>query len=415
MFHARGKNATILNTNSSLELGSSKIVPLDCVDRANSSLGSSQHDSAEQDLSYKEILSHEPEVNPVFHDWNIVFARYCDGSSWMGNVSEPIEIVNGTSRSTYYVRGSVNMLGIVGTLLAQHGMGEAEEVVLHGCSVGAQASLVMGDHIRAALPEHISFAVIADSGAMLLGGHPFAKAHESVWFRYLRSVTREVAVTAEAMGQQDLAQRMYEIVDANTIEQHYLDVFRMSLQHFHLSNFFAHTFPVSRQCQKWTMERLGLAPEEATCLCQTPTFGIAFSEVPLFVLNSIYDSWSNYQTEADRYEDCVNSARCIQVGSVLAREFEAQFEWAFQTRWRRQPGVPLGAFLDACSHHCKMWNQLTGADNRTNAQHVGAWLDGVRRWHSAKRTGRKAWDSHKHKAIHWQRRGAEFPCTDCCA
>merc|ERR1719296_154398 len=337
----------------------------------------------------------------------------------MGNLSGPVDLSRGDQdgeSSSFYIRGAVNMVGTIDTLLVEHGMVEATDVVLHGCSAGAQAVTVMGDVIRSVVPQHISFAVIADSGMIPISGHPFATRSHHVWYRDWQSRAKGGGFEALAMHDEELqkiGRRLLDIVDANAIHLRYTEVIRLSLQSMLRMHDYMYTFPVSQRCTSWTVQKLSVAHDEAVVLCQISLWALAFSEVPIFVLNSIYDSWSNYAHEGEAYEDCIGNARCRHVKSVLGLELEAQFDWAFDSRWGTHPGVPVGAFLDYCSHHCKKWNELTGGDNRTNAQHVGAWLALVRTWHAATPAERLA-HSHRNRAIHWQRRGAPFPCEECC-
>lgn len=53
-----------------------------CRDRANGSRGSTLDDDPTEDWSYKELFAQNESVSPVFHNWNIVKLRYCDGSSF---------------------------------------------------------------------------------------------------------------------------------------------------------------------------------------------------------------------------------------------------------------------------------------------------------------------------------------------
>ena len=59
----------------------------DCITRGNTLLGSSQHNNPPC-LSRAKLQHHmdiDQAVNPFMHDWNVVFMRYCDGSSFASN------------------------------------------------------------------------------------------------------------------------------------------------------------------------------------------------------------------------------------------------------------------------------------------------------------------------------------------
>ena len=55
-----------------------------CVERSETQLGSSKHWGTF--MTFSGFLSRNPEVNPDFYNWNVVFIKYCDGASFAGNV-----------------------------------------------------------------------------------------------------------------------------------------------------------------------------------------------------------------------------------------------------------------------------------------------------------------------------------------
>lgn len=59
----------------------------DCQTRASNSdgLGSS---TKMKSVEFTGILSNKPELNPYFYNWNRVYLRYCDGSSFTGDKQE---------------------------------------------------------------------------------------------------------------------------------------------------------------------------------------------------------------------------------------------------------------------------------------------------------------------------------------
>ena len=56
----------------------------DCVGRSRTSLGSSKTwgDTA----NFNGFLSDDPQLNPLFYNWTVVFLKYCDGASFAGDV-----------------------------------------------------------------------------------------------------------------------------------------------------------------------------------------------------------------------------------------------------------------------------------------------------------------------------------------
>ena len=107
------------------------------------------------------ILSPIPEVNPDFASWTAVWIAYCDGGSFSGNRSEPIDI--GQNRSLWF-RGRSIVHAVVEDLAAKYGMGNATDVLLAGSSSGGLAAMMHADYVRSQLPPDVRFGVLSDSG-----------------------------------------------------------------------------------------------------------------------------------------------------------------------------------------------------------------------------------------------------------
>ncbi len=56
----------------------------DCVGRSRTDLGSSKN--WKPTASFNGFLSDDPQLNPLFFNWTVVFLKYCDGASFAGNV-----------------------------------------------------------------------------------------------------------------------------------------------------------------------------------------------------------------------------------------------------------------------------------------------------------------------------------------
>ncbi|KAF8081257.1 hypothetical protein N665_0897s0013 [Sinapis alba] len=98
-----------------------------------------------ENLAFSAILSNKKQRNPDFYNWNRVKVRYCDGSSFTGDV----QAVN--LATNLHFRGARVWLAVMQELLAK-GMRNAENAVLSGCSAGGLASLMHCDSFRALLP-----------------------------------------------------------------------------------------------------------------------------------------------------------------------------------------------------------------------------------------------------------------------
>lgn len=102
---------------------------LDCRRRAKSNLGSSSFWPQLYDKELIGMLSADPNENPVFHNWTLVYVRYCDGGSFTGNT-----VIQGL-----HFRGAAILRALIAELKAQTGIRAAEHVVLSGGSAGASA------------------------------------------------------------------------------------------------------------------------------------------------------------------------------------------------------------------------------------------------------------------------------------
>ncbi|CAI5981420.1 unnamed protein product, partial [Closterium sp. NIES-65] len=80
-----------------------------------------------------------------FFNWNMVYIRYCDGASFIGNVDEPIRDHEG--KPQIYMRGRRVFNAILSHLLAHHSMRSASHILLSGCSAGGLAALLLCDSL----------------------------------------------------------------------------------------------------------------------------------------------------------------------------------------------------------------------------------------------------------------------------
>ncbi|XP_010536228.1 PREDICTED: pectin acetylesterase 8-like isoform X2 [Tarenaya hassleriana] len=126
-----------------------------CVARMRTHLGSSKQ-MAKQ-IAFSAILSNRRQYNPDFYNWNRVKIRYCDGSSFTGDVQTVDPDTN------LHFRGGRVWLAVMEDLLAK-GMRNAENAVLSGCSAGGLASMLHCDSFRALLPMGSKVKCISDAG-----------------------------------------------------------------------------------------------------------------------------------------------------------------------------------------------------------------------------------------------------------
>ncbi|XP_027918312.1 pectin acetylesterase 8-like [Vigna unguiculata] len=127
----------------------------DCLGRKDTRLGSSNQ--MVEDLYFSGILGNDRGYNPDFYNWNRVKIRYCDGSSFTGDVEE----VDPTNN--LYFRGARIFSVVMEDLLAK-GMDKAENAILSGCSAGGLTTILHCDNFKALLPSGATVKCVPDAG-----------------------------------------------------------------------------------------------------------------------------------------------------------------------------------------------------------------------------------------------------------
>ncbi|PIA53183.1 hypothetical protein AQUCO_00900049v1 [Aquilegia coerulea] len=126
-----------------------------CLVRKNTRLGSSKQ--MVKQLAFSGILHKEETFNPDFYNWNRVKVRYCDGSSFTGDV----EAVN--PATNLHFRGARIWTAVIEDLL-EKGMKTAKNALLSGCSAGGLTSILHCDGFRALLPTTTKVKCLSDAG-----------------------------------------------------------------------------------------------------------------------------------------------------------------------------------------------------------------------------------------------------------
>jgi hypothetical protein len=85
---------------------------------------------------------------------NIVYAKYCDGSSFTGDIEQPVSVGN----STIYYRGRRIFDALFDELLSMRGLDKATELLFAGCSAGALTTYVHADRVSALMAKHVPSA-----------------------------------------------------------------------------------------------------------------------------------------------------------------------------------------------------------------------------------------------------------------
>uniref|UniRef100_A0ACD5UU83 Uncharacterized protein n=1 Tax=Avena sativa TaxID=4498 RepID=A0ACD5UU83_AVESA len=128
--------------------------PEECAVRKGNFRGSSKY---MKPLSFSGILGGNQKFNPDFHNWNRVKVRYCDGSSFTGDV----EAVDSSTNLHY--RGARVWDAIIQELLDK-GMNKAEKALLSGCSAGALSAILHCDKFSGLLPKSATVKCFSDAG-----------------------------------------------------------------------------------------------------------------------------------------------------------------------------------------------------------------------------------------------------------
>lgn len=135
-----------------------------CSERSTTYLGSSKYDYPRRNLSERSFLSGDPSVNPMMYHWNRVILRNCDGTAYLSSLDAPLS----AGGHTLYFRGRDNVIATLDALLAGHGMSDATDIVIAGCSAGGIAAVLLADWLRqkleASLRHRAFVTVLSDSG-----------------------------------------------------------------------------------------------------------------------------------------------------------------------------------------------------------------------------------------------------------
>ncbi|XP_019181551.1 PREDICTED: pectin acetylesterase 7-like [Ipomoea nil] len=108
------------------------------------------------DFGFYGILNRDPAYNPSeFVNWNLVVIRYCDGSSFTGDVEEPVD--------NLYFRGK-RIFNVITDELLNKGLKNAKQVFLTGGSAGAVSVALHCDRFRKLLPNTRRFKCLMDGG-----------------------------------------------------------------------------------------------------------------------------------------------------------------------------------------------------------------------------------------------------------
>lgn len=109
------------------------------------------------------IMDGRAEYNPLYHDWDILFAGYCSSDLWAGDKQgsdNPLE------DGDWHFRGATSLQAQVDNALQTHfADNEYDEVVLAGWSAGGAGAMMQSNRVQDVLPPSVTdYYVLADGG-----------------------------------------------------------------------------------------------------------------------------------------------------------------------------------------------------------------------------------------------------------
>ncbi|CAH2046332.1 unnamed protein product [Thlaspi arvense] len=131
-----------------------------CVKRKSTMKGSSK--LMNKDFGFSGILGGKQSTNPDFYNWNRIKVRYCDGSSFTGDI-EAVDPAN-----KLFFRGARVWRAVIDDLMAK-GMSNAQNAILSGCSAGALAAILNCDKFASILPKTAKVKCVSDAGFFIHG------------------------------------------------------------------------------------------------------------------------------------------------------------------------------------------------------------------------------------------------------
>ncbi|KAG6496370.1 hypothetical protein ZIOFF_044231 [Zingiber officinale] len=122
----------------------------ECVERTGNFRGSSKF---MKELSFSGILGDNQKTNPDFYNWNRIKIRYCDGSSFTGDVEavDPATNLHYRGARVHHATSHANVA-------------ECLQALLSGCSAGGLASILHCDDFRNLLPSSANVKCFSDAG-----------------------------------------------------------------------------------------------------------------------------------------------------------------------------------------------------------------------------------------------------------
>ncbi|KRX10910.1 hypothetical protein PPERSA_12034 [Pseudocohnilembus persalinus] len=183
------------------------------------------------------ILSHNPDINPEFFDYTVIYINYCDGTGHQGYVEEPVQV---DDNKQVWMRGKNNTLTVLNYAKEHLNINQAEKVIVSGTSAGGLSALTWVDYIADYLKEeneNVQVFGIPDSGFFL--DYP-------------------------------------SVIDGEN----------------KLLNKLKHLLAISNKNSKYINQECQNDNQDQPYKCMLPQYLINYIKTPILLVNSGYDSWS---------------------------------------------------------------------------------------------------------------------------
>eukprot|EP00756_Hemistasia_phaeocysticola_P003666 Hpha_TRINITY_DN1236_c0_g1::TRINITY_DN1236_c0_g1_i1::g.44821::m.44821/K19882/NOTUM; O-palmitoleoyl-L-serine hydrolase len=299
-----------------------------CLDRANSSLGSSKNWPATYTDRYE---GSELFVQPPFDNYTVVYAMYCDGGSWAGNSTDVV------GNTTVYYGGAALRAALFEDLIEKRGLltstsvPEQEPVTMlyAGCSAGGLTAYLHADWVADLM--RTQSAARGRTGGVVVRG--FADAMYSL-------------IYDDYAGVPIFPQRMQWLATAMNVRRN-----------------------INQAC-------VSAYPNNTHWQCMFGSVVLNHITTPMFVLNSKYDTWQLKAILA-LSDDCKNgpSAPCPSAMVSYWNNYTHQM-------LAKAAEVPNqhSMFLTNCAAHCQSGTGADWAVRAVNGTTIGG---AVTQWWSA--------------------------------
>lgn len=330
-------------------------------------------------------LSSDNLINPNMFNWNTIFVKYCDGSSFAGDT------VLTTKSTVLYFKGKPIRDAVINDLLYNRGMSTASNVLISGSSAGGLSVLLgldaMANTITSANAS-ISVKGLVDSGYFL----------------------ETEPVHLDPSQRADLSKNMNKPGEIDPIVNGLLDFSGAMRSLFTMAN-------ISAGANVECIMKTARTHRDAS-MCIFAGNLVKHIKTPLFMIQSMYDSW--------QLTHILGNTRNYSLVNTFGREIVHQITTHLLSKPQH------GTFLEACFHHSRMSCSSNREDNcwhgssaemrtvlstntipapLTPAQAFDQWFHGSLEDHASNvntKTKAKA-------SLHFYIQQREYPCHNCCA